>query len=450
MEDRASIRRVITATFPIAITMMSQTIMSATDTLFMGWIGRVEQGAVGVAGTLLWTFCSVVCGSLTAITTFVSQGIGAGRGERVGGWIWVGIFISIVGSIVTYLIFLTTPFILGYIIKIPAQIIKSALSYMEIRMYGIFFILLNFTYSSFLRGVEDMKTPMWITIVVNIINVIGNYFLVLGKWGCPKLGIEGAAYASVIATIIATILYIYTVMFKQGYKRYNPWKLPESLLKKGIEVIKIGLPIGGNWFLEMVSWTIFTTIVASFGEIEAASHNIAFQWVNLSFLPGVAISVAATTLIGKEVGAENREGAFKIGRLSIILGILWMGTMGLIFFFFGKTLMSIFTKDEGVIELGEKLLKIAALFQLFDALTTVISGVLRGAGDTRFPFIVTVISSWIIFTPSVIVFGKFFNYGAVGSWFGALLHLAITGIILTYRFLNGKWYHIGVVLKENV
>jgi MATE family multidrug resistance protein len=193
------------------------------------------------------------------------------------------------------------------------------------------------------------------------------------------------------------------------------------------------------WILQMGGFTVFTMFVSTLGEVQLAGHQIVRQMVHLSFLPGVALSVAALTLVGQYLGAGDPASAERSAKTSIKIGLLIMGSFGLIFILFRTPLASLFSRDPEVVQIASNLFIFVAVFQILDALGTVSSGAIRGAGDTRWPMIVSLLLAWLFFVPSIFILGKALGYGLYGAWTGATAYICILGLALFGRFLGGKW-----------
>jgi Na+-driven multidrug efflux pump len=163
------------------------------------------------------------------------------------------------------------------------------------------------------------------------------------------------------------------------------------------------------------------------------------QMVHLSFLPGVALGVAATTLVGQYLGAKDTASAERAANTAIKIGLLIMCSMGALFILFRFQIAMLFNRDPAVVDLASKLFIFAAVFQTLDALGTVSSGAVRGAGDTRWPMVVSLLLAWFFFVPSIFILGNVLGYGIWGAWTGATIYICSLGLMLFGRFKSGKW-----------
>jgi MATE family multidrug resistance protein len=425
--------------YPVVITMASMSLMGLTDTFFMGYVGTAQQGAAGLGAVLSWTLMSFFNGTITASNTFVAQFYGAEKHKDCGSVVWQAFYVALVATAVVVAFMLPNIDAIVGAIGAKPRITHYATQYMHIRMAGAVFMFANFCVVGFLRGIGDTKTPMKVTLVANALNVLFTYLLVFGKWGLPALGIRGAALGTVISQGIGSGIYLHLLFREKIHATYLTRKFYPVMWDLMKRFLKVGLPIGLWWILEMGGFTVFTMFVSTLGEVELAGHQIVRQMVHLSFLPGVALSVAALTLVGQYLGAGDPESAEKSAKTAIKIGFLIMTSMGLLFILFRTQIATLFNRDPAVIEVASNLFFFVAVFQTLDALGTVSSGAIRGAGDTRWPMLVSLGLSWLFFVPAVFILGKVLGYGLYGAWTGATVYICILGTTLFLRFRGGKW-----------
>ncbi len=391
--------------YPVIVATLSQSVMGVVDTFYMGRIGTTEQGAVGFAALIFWTVSSLFVGTQQGVSTFAAQLYGAGDFTRCGRDGWIGLFISVPSAAILAVIALFTVEIFELIqtgthvgASGEGSIIPHASNYLSIRLFGSLFILINLGVTNFLRGIGDTKTPMYFTIGANVLNVLLDYWLILAEGG-PHLGATGAALGSVIATGVFSLAYMAFFLSGRCHRRFATRRIQVPRLREMLDFLKIGAPIGGTWALEMIAWTVFMGMVSRLGNMALASTIIVFEVLHFSFMVAVSIGTAATTLVGQYLGAEDPKTAQKTARSALISGVVYCVTMGLLFLFMRRIIMSTFSLDPEVIETGCRLFIYAAVFQFFDGLGISSNGVIRGAGDTRFPLYLTVFLAVLFFIP---------------------------------------------------
>jgi putative MATE family efflux protein len=385
-----------------------------------------------------WTITSLFVGTLQGVSTFAAQHYGAGKFRRCGQDGWMGLFIAVPSALILggVAVFSTTIYeLLGQ----DETIVPHAADYTFIRLCGAFFVCINYGMVSFLRGIGDTKTPMYFTFGANVLNIILNYPLILGGWGFPALGAAGAALGSVIATAVFSTAYL--VFFLTG-ERVQKFKTRHILLPRVKDVlayVKIGVPIGGSWVLEMVSWMAFMVIVSHFGNVCLAATEIVFEVLHFSFMGAIALGTAATTLVGQYLGAEEPAFAQKTARSTIVSSVIYCSSFGVVFFTCRYLIINLFTLDPTVVEVGAKLFMYAAVFQLFDGLGISCTGVIRGAGDTRWPMMLMAFMAWGVFIPMTCALTYWTDLGIDGAWISATVFIFIVSVGIYLRYRSGKW-----------
>lgn len=430
--------RVIRLAYPVVLSSLAATLMGLTDTLFMGWVSTPAQGGVGLGGMMAWAFAAFFVGTLNVVNTFVAQHVGAGEEQRCGEVVSLGLVLVLAFSLLLELVAPAVGRVIG-LFGAPAPVAGVAATYATIRVTAIPLQLLEATFTSFLRGIGDTRTPMKISLGMVLFNLPLNYWLIFGGLGVPALGPAGAAYATVAAQacgVLALALVCYARPMRQ---RYGMRLVRQLRARRLAALLKVGVPIGVGWFLEMAIWLAFSGFTSRLGPEPLAAHNIVLQVIHVSFMPGLALSVAATTLVGQHIGARDPEGAARAGYASLKLGIAFMTLMGVVFLLGGGLIARAFNPDPAVIALARKLFWIAAAFQMFDAMGMVSTGILRGAGDTRWPMLISVGFSWLVFLPLIWLLGHRLGWGVIGSWLGATVYIVGLGLTLLARVGAGRW-----------
>ena len=202
---------------------------------------------------------------------------------------------------------------------------------------------------------------------------------------------------------------------------------------------RTSVPVGGQWVLDMISFALFSTIIARMGDTQMAASQAMIQLLSLSFMQAFGISIACGALVGRYVGARDLASAERAHHSAMKLGIGLATAVVVLFLTVPDTLLGIFTSDPEVVALGRPLLALGALFQLLDAVGIIAGGSLRGAGDTRFPFVMQATLAWCVRLPLMYLFAVVFARGVLGAWFGELLYVAVLGSVWLLRFRSGVW-----------
>ncbi|HEY7495689.1 MAG TPA: MATE family efflux transporter [Candidatus Tectomicrobia bacterium] len=439
-----SYREVIGLAFPVVLSMVSQTLRSAVNTALLGHFGTVEQGAAGLGAAMLWPFFLLCnCGGV-GVNICVAQYIGAQRRPDCGAVTWQGLYLSLLAWLPMLVAGLCAPLLVQLSAPSPELLAPTAL-YLRILLLGGLPELLSFTLVSFFRGLGDTKTPLLVTLGTQLLNILLDVLLIFGVAGFPRLGVAGAALATVSAETAG--LGVYVMLFLRraqgGGLLMRSWVPFDSHACR--HLAQVSWPIGVQRAIEMGAWTLFTTLIARLGAVEAAAHAVATQIMAVSYMAGYGVSIAATTLVGQYLGARNLPAARRSTGSCLVLVLLLMGSLGLGFFVWRQPLTELFTRDQAVRLLSAHLLLFVALFQVFDGVGLIAMGVLRGAGDTRWPMVVGVVLNWVLFVPvaTLVIFA--WQGGISGGWSAALGYVVALGVVLLYRVWRGDWQHRALV-----
>lgn len=429
--------------YPVMVATLSQSMMGVVDTFYMGRVGTAEQGAVGLSMITFWTITSLFVGTVHGVSTFAAQHYGAGKFKTCGRDGWQGLYFSIPGAVLLGVVaFFTEPIFV--LLGQDETILPHATEYSTVRLAGAFFVLINYTMVSFLRGIGDTRTPMYFTFGANALNILINYPLILGHWGCPAMGAKGAALGSVIATAVFSAAYVIFFLTGERNRKFETRRIPPLSIKDMLGFLKIGLPIGGSWTLEMISWTAFMIIISKFGAVALASTEIVFEVLHFSFMGAIALGHAATTLVGQYLGADDPITAQKTAKSTILSSIIYCVSFGVVFFLCRRIIISWFSLDPSVIDVGAKLFIYAAVFQFFDGLAISCTGVLRGAGDTKWPMLLMAIVAWGFFIPLTFALTQWADMGIDGAWTAATLFIIFVSLGIYTRYRSRKWLSMRV------
>jgi MATE family multidrug resistance protein len=437
------IREISDLAYPVVLTQISTTLMGVVDSAMVGRLGATELAAVGFAGVWIFTLYSLLDGAASGVQTFVSQADGGDDPRSCGAWAWQGLYVLAPAAILMTLgvaLFVRPALaLLG-----PSDDMQTAAaSYLLARVPGEVGLVIVMVFTSFFRGIGDTKTPLYVTLGANIINLVLDYGLIFGNLGLPAWGVAGAGTATAIAHWVSAFAIFAAYRRKKLADRYHtqPVRPNVQAIRR---FLRTGAPIGGQWFMGMTSFAVFTTIVAHMGDTSMAASQAFVMLLSISFMQAVGISIAATTLVGRYVGAEDPEAVARSFRSSIVLGVGLGGLVALLFVTIPIPLLRIFTDETDVLSLGRPLLLIGALFQLFDAVAIISDGALRGAGDTRWPFVIEIALGWGLFLPLAWLLAVTLEGGLTGAWLGGLIHILVLALVLVLRFRSGAWKRIRI------
>jgi MATE family multidrug resistance protein len=424
--------------YPIVLQTMAETAMHVIDSAMIGRLGAVQLGAVGFAGIWTWTLFVPFAGMASGVQTFVSRHDGAKQPALCGPWVWQALWLVL--PLMAAWMLLVAWFLPALFTAIgpPRELRLLATSYGLVRLVGGPAIAANFALSAFFRGLGDTRTPLRAALVGIAVNALAAWILIFGHLGAPALGAIGAACAQILGSVTIAAMLLHALTRPDLRERYQTQpRLPErhALMR----YLRTSAPISGQWLLDMTTFAIFTSIVARMGAASMAASQAMLQLLSLSFMQAFAIASAAGTLIGRYLGAGDRDAATRSYRSSQLLALALSVGVATLFVSVPERLLSIFSDDPAVLALARPLLALGALFQLIDAMGIVSSGALRGAGDTRWPFMVQASLAWCLRLPLVYVLASLLKGGVFGAWAGELVYLTVLTLALALRFRAGHW-----------
>lgn len=442
--DLKTIKIIMPLAIPVIIENILQVLLGTTDTYFAGKLNSNAIAAVGITSLIMNIYIAFFTAVGIGTTTIVSRNIGLNKpnkaAEAVKQSIILTVIISFIIGIISYIFAEPILTILGA----KQEVLVYALPYFMVVAVPSVFLCLMLVLSSALRGTGDTKTPMLVSLVANLINIILNYILIFGIWNFKGLGIAGGGLATTIARIIAVIMLLTCLCKGKTIIKLNlfsKWIIDKKLL---ISISRIGIPAGIEKLIMRFGQLVYGAMIIALGTSAYVAHNIAGTIESYSYLPAMGFGVAAATLVGNNLGANKPEEAKKYVLAANTLSTILMVLIGIFFFITSPFLAKLFTSDKEVQKLVVAVIRMIALFQPFLSLTLVISSALQGAGDTKFPMYSTLIGIWGIRVVFGYLFSIIFDLGLVGIWLAYSLDIIIRGILLLLRFLKDKWKSIKI------
>lgn len=441
---------VLMLAWPIFIEQILTTLVSSVDTAMVGSLGAVATASVSISGTPMMLINGIVMSFAMGFTALIARRVGAedydGANSLVRQALTTVILMGVPLSIICYILSEPIPRWMGA----EPDVLVLATGYNKIMALGMLARTLTMVLSAIYRGYGDTKTPMIINTSVNIANVIGNYFLIyephsvnlFGKsinvWGAGW-GVNGAAASTALTAVLGAVIMLAITFLRPSYMQIS-LKQSFKLRKQDMDsVAKIGMPaMLERLTMGMASVTI-ATIVASLGTIAIASNSLSATIESFCFMPGFAFSSASTTLVGQSLGAHRPDMAETYVSSSIKISVTIMLIFSSIMFIFSDKFIVLFTKDPLVIKTGSELVKLLATIEAPFMVSMIHSGALRGAGDTKSPFYITLISMW-----GVRVLGSFICVRILGLGIHFVIICMNTDnvvrtILFWLRYRKGNW-----------
>lgn len=438
------IKVIIGLAIPIIMENILQILLGTTDTYFVSKLHSDAIAGVGVTNLIMNIYIAFFTAIGVGTTAIVSRNIGLKNVDRANNAVKQSIILTIVISILTGIISLVfaKPILLS--LGLEEKVLIYAIPYFKTIAVPSIFMCIMLVLSSALRGAGDTKTPMYVTAIANLINIVLDIILINGIGDFEGYGIFGAGLATTISRMIASIILV--IVITKGNTIINltdikNWRIDKNVL---LSISRIGIPAGVEKLIMRFGQLTYGSVIIGLGTTSYVAHNIAGTIESYSYMPAMGFGIAAATLVGNSLGADKPEDAKTYTLISNVLSTILMIIIGLIFFIFAPYLASIFTDDKETQQLVVSVLRIIALFQPFLSLSMVISSALQGAGDTKFPMYSTFIGIWGIRVVFGYLFAIILKWGLVGIWLAYSLDITLRGILLFIRFMRNKWRTIKI------
>ena len=436
---------VVRLAFPMILGYASSTIMHFVDARMVSCVGGAALAAVGSAGVLVFTATALAFGVTSCVNTFASQSLGRGRVRECSSYAWQNAFFAIGVGLVAVAAVPAVPRVFAWVGH-DADVQACEVSYGRIRLLGMGFMVAGWGFCSYFQGIHRPWVTTTTTFAANLVNVGANYVLIFGHLGFPRLGVAGAAWGTVFASGLQCAMMVAAMIHPRHAKVFGGLETCRIDWVKFRQLLHIGWPAGVNFFLDIASWAIFTNfLIGRFGRAALAGNMVAMQYMHLSFMPALGLSNATAALVGKYLGQRDVARARQRAYMALRVAVVYMLSMGMIFYCFRHVLAGWFSDDGEVVRHAATFLVFAAIFQGFDAFGIVSSGALRGAGDTHWTAGATVACCWGVFMPVAALLTYCVPWlGAKGPWVGATIYICLLGVALFCRLLSARWTKIDI------
>ena len=438
-------KAVLILAFPVVLRMSLQMVVGLVDLALVGQLGKEATAAVGLGNQLLMMTISIVTAFTIGTTALVSRFIGAKDKKNAEAAARQSIILSFLsGAVLGLLGFIFAKplilFMMSFSAEINHETVRLGTSYLRIVMLSLPFMFTMMNTNAILQGAGDMKTPLYIMIFVNLFNIVGDAVLIYGLWFFPALGVNGAALATSLARFFAGVIGI--IVLANGKKmEINPFQFDfnKDIIR---DILRIGIPSAFEQIFRSSGQMLFTMFAAGLGDVAISANVIIMKGMSMSFMPGFGFGLAATTIVGQNLGAKKPGRAMKGAYESTKLAMILMSLVGVLMFFGSYQIAAFFTPDEAVRIAASQCLRILAISQPFLAFVMVLAGALRGAGDTKYVLYVTLAGAWGMRVFVAYFLSRF--WGLQGLWYAMVLDNVVRAALMTSRFNGRKWMEIKV------
>lgn len=443
-------RDVLNQAIPIIISTGSLSLMNFTDRMFLMNYQSESASAANVVsaamtgGMLFWATVAIPSGTAMLVTTFVAQYCGSGHRERIGPIVWQGIWI---GLLVMPLLLLLSPnlsLIFSHF-EHSAELLELEQCYYLWLLWGSGAVVSCEAAASFFRGLGRMKVEMMVNLFCITLNILLDYFWIFGTCGFPRLGLAGAAIATVVAQWVRLTIYLMLIFYadhqEHQYRIISGMKPDFNLFRR---LLYYGVPSSLYLFFDTISFTVFVLVIGGLGEVASGASTIAFTLNAFTFLPLVGIGIVVSSMVGNQLGENRPDLARRATYTALLLSLGYTAFFGALFIFLPEPFLvgfAYFQPTEHFEPLKTQtiiLLRFVAFYLVFDSCAILCSSALRGAGDTLYVMYATFALSPLF--PTFCYVGiRFFGLGLYWCWTILSLWVVSFCVVFALRFLSDKW-----------
>lgn len=429
-------RKNLALSIPIVLTQLGQMVTQLADTMMVGQYGGEDPlplAAVSFGSSMAFLILIGCIGVALGLTPLVGERYVQNEHKECSSLLNNAIiFYTLLGLFVGLAQYVAAPLL--YYLGQPEEVVTGAIPYYRMLSFSLPFMLCFFGFKSFLEGTGNTKTVMVITLIANLLNIGFNYLLIYGHCGLPAMGATGAGLATTISRILSAVMVIAYFVYHSKYRAYLHGfrlRLPEG--KRVYQLLRIGLPIAGQMFLESSAFVGTAVMIGWLGTVALSANQVAITLGNCAFMVILSIGSAATIRISHCYGEHNNEELRLATYATYHLVLLWSFIASCIFILFRHDIPRLFTDNEEVIALTANMMVFVALYQLWDGMQNVSVGILRGLQDVKIIMPIAFIAYWLINMPAGYLLGITAGMGPSGFFLSYSFGLGAAALLLMAR-----------------
>lgn len=423
---------------PIILSGVAQNIVNVTDTAFLGQVGEIELGAAGNAGIFYFVLALTGMGFTIGSQIVIGRRNGAGRLSEIGTIVdHTFLFVFALGVLIFGIFQLLAPLFFESIIS-SKSILNASIQFIQIRSFGILFAFMNFTFMAFFVGITKTKVLTYATLIMCLVNVVLDYLLIFGNYGFPKMGIEGAALASVLAEIATFIFYIIYLKKTIKNNEYQLFKFKGFDKKLITSMLSISWPIMIQNFMSISSWFVFFMIIEKMGESELAVSHIIRSIYMVLMIPLFGFSNATNTLVSNYIGAGRHDEVLILIRKITLLSLLCTLVAVQFNLFFPHQIIALYTDNPLIKAATYDTLQVINFSMFFFCTAYIAFSGVTGTGNTKISLLIESINITIYISAAFVIF-NYFSPTIDQVWYSEFIYFTFLGLMSLWYLKSGKW-----------
>lgn len=445
--SKETYKRALKIALPAIIETFFMTFVGLVDSLMVSSISSYAVAAVGLTAQPKFIGLALFMALGVSTSAIVARRYGENRKKDANSTLMTSLFFALVAGVIMSLIFVFGADTIIRLCGSSENTHKDAVEYLQIIMGGMIFNCIQITINAAQRGAGNTKITMTTNVTSNLVNVVFNYLLIGGHFGFPALGVKGAAIATVLGTVVSSIMSICSLLKKNIFVSFI-YVLKEKI-RPTIDAFKVIVRFGYSIFFEQIllriGFAATAIMAANMGDDSMAAHQVAMNVMGICFSFGDGLQTAAVALIGKSLGEQLYDKAKEYGKACQTLGAIISVVLSISLFLLANPLMSLFFPDKPhIVEIGVSIMRLQIIIVLFQVSTVIYMGCLRGAGDNLYTATMCATSVTVIRTAVSYICGYTFGLGIMGVWFGVLADQVTRFFAGAIRFKQGKWVKIKI------
>ena len=444
----ASLKELWGLSYPLIVLMGAQMVMQFVDRMFLAWHSPEALSACVPAGLLAFTFASLFMGLAGYTSVFISQFHAKKKNASVTISLWQGVLLSLLSAA---LLALLTPLGRWLITSFGHELAVQKLELAYFTILNIFggFAVTNNALGSFFSGRGNTKIPMYISLAGICLNMVLDYIFIFGKLGLPRMGIQGAAWATVISCACSTLLFCALINTRQNRYTFKISRLAGFYKPIFMQMVRFGVPNGFGFLMDVLSFTLFTFMIGNIDTLSLQASNIVMSMQPVVFMVIVGLGGGIQILVSKYQGLKRPDLSMQVVKSACKLGYSYAIAISVLFFFGAPLFLHLFipagtAHAAEVVALTKPLIKLVSCFVLMDATYLIFGDAIRGAGDTKFYMYVMLFCAWGLLIPGTWLIVYKWHLSVFWVWSWLTFYAGLTALLMLGRFLQGKWKTIEV------